>query len=273
MQPVRIACVRYLNTAPLVEGLGKLNGVTLIPSAPADIAAMVRDGRADIGLASVIDAAGGGLTLLPSGMIGCDGATLTVRVYSDVPFDQITTVHADTESHTSVALCSVILSKQFGIRPAVRPFTLDDATEGWPETVLLIGDKAMTTALPEGRYPHQLDLGEAWKKLTGLPFVYAVWMCRPGEETSRPIRTACDVLERQVRRNAMRLPWIVASRAPEHGWDRQRASDYLGKLLRYEIGAPEREAVAAFLAEAARLALIGSPDHHWAEAPAAAGTD
>ena len=43
---------------------------------------------------------------------------------------------------------------------------------------LLIGDKVVTDAPPTDRYPHQMDLGEAWKDLTGLPFVYAMWMCR-----------------------------------------------------------------------------------------------
>jgi chorismate dehydratase len=28
------------------------------------------------------------------------------------------------------------------------------------------------------RYPHQLDLGQGWKELTGLPFVFALWAVR-----------------------------------------------------------------------------------------------
>ena len=43
------------------------------------------------------------------------------------------------------------------------------------QSVLLIGDKVVTDAPPEERYPYQMDLGAAWKELTGLPFVYAVW--------------------------------------------------------------------------------------------------
>src|SRR6476660_1980719 len=98
MGPCRIACVKYLNTVPLIQGLEKMAGVELIPTVPSRIAGMVRDGEADLGLISVVDAArpGSGLVLVPVGMIGCDGPTMTVRVFSSVPFEQVTTVAADT---------------------------------------------------------------------------------------------------------------------------------------------------------------------------------
>ena len=31
---------------------------------------------------------------------------------------------------------------------------------------------------PQSRYPVRVDLGEAWKEWTGLPFVFAVWAAR-----------------------------------------------------------------------------------------------
>jgi hypothetical protein len=55
-----------------------------------------------------------GLVMLPVGMIGCDGATLTVRVFSRVPMEKVREVHADTDSHTSVVLCRVVLEKLLG---------------------------------------------------------------------------------------------------------------------------------------------------------------
>src|SRR5689334_13105144 len=55
------------------------------------------------------------LALLAVGMIGCDGPTLTVRVFSAVPFERVSTVHADTDSHTSVRLCGVVLETLYGV--------------------------------------------------------------------------------------------------------------------------------------------------------------
>ncbi|MBZ0171290.1 MAG: hypothetical protein K8E66_02825, partial [Phycisphaerales bacterium] len=79
MEHARIAFVRYLNTRPLVEGLGSIRGVELVAAAPSHIAGMVRSGDVDVGLASIVDAVGAGepLAVLPVGVIGCDGPTMT----------------------------------------------------------------------------------------------------------------------------------------------------------------------------------------------------
>ncbi|MBL8765008.1 MAG: menaquinone biosynthesis protein [Phycisphaerae bacterium] len=275
MHTPRIGFVRYLNTVPLVEGLEAWSGVGLLPGAPAELADMLREGRADVALVSLVDALGprGSLTLLPEGMIGCDGPTLTVRVFSRSPLDRVSQLAVDRESHTSVALARLVLEYRHGTRPEIGVFTAPDAGawEGAPESVLLIGDKVVNAAPPERLYPHQLDLGAAWHELTGLPFVYAVWMCRAGEESSATVRTAREVLERQRRRNRMRLDWLIAKHAPGHGWPVELASRYVKEYLRYEVGPREREAVGRFAVLARELGVLppGEPPR-WADAGAAA---
>ena len=71
MQKTRITAVRYLNTRPLIEGLDRNDAIDLTAAAPSHIAEMVRNGDADIGLASIVDAVSGGvpLAVLPVGMI------------------------------------------------------------------------------------------------------------------------------------------------------------------------------------------------------------
>jgi len=292
MHPVRIACVRYLNTAPLIEGLDKLAGVTLVPAVPSHIAALVASGDADLGLVSIVDAVGlpgstdPGLCLVPAGMIGCDGPTLTVRLFSAVPLNQITHLHADTDSHTSIILAQVLLARLFNIKPQVVGFDAReriavpleqgstpppqpnqatvDLAQSWPTSVLLIGDKVVTDRPPEARYPYQLDLGEAWKGLTGLPFVYAVWMCRAAAADSQTTRTAAAILDRQRRHNTTRLDWLIATRAQQARWPLDQARKYVGQLLRYQVGPREREAAARFLSEAADLNLVARRELRWA---------
>lgn len=194
MGPIRIGCVSYLNTVPLIEGLDRVEGLELVRAAPAMLAGMLERGEVDIALASLVDAARSrvGLSLLPAGMIGCDGPTFTVRLFSRVPFERVTRVHADTESHTSVVLCRVVLKKKFGVEASVVDFNAREGVEvgagaparggqaprarsdepragaGAPETLLLIGDKVVTCAPEHALYPHELDLGGAWKELTVL---------------------------------------------------------------------------------------------------------
>lgn len=261
----RIACVRYLNTAPLVDGLELLSSLELLPKVPAEIAPSVLDHQADLGLASVVDAALPGLTILPVGMIGCDGPTLTVRVFSAVPPERITRLHADTESHTSVILARLLLAKRFGASVTIVPHLAgaDDA----PEALLLIGDKVVTNPPSKQRYPHEIDLGEAWKQWTGLPFVYAAWMCRDGEESAPRVQLGAALLDRQRRHNATRLEWIVQKRAPSAHWPVDLARTYLTALLRYDFDGRARAGLERFAAEGAELGMLPSPTLRFAPTP------
>jgi chorismate dehydratase len=285
MPTTRIGCVQYLNTLPLIEGLRSWRDASITTAVPSKLIGMLLEKQVDVALCSAIDAARNAqaVTLLPVGMIGCDGPTLTVRVYSKRPLAELDRVCADTDSHTSVALLQVIAWKKHGKRLKVVDF---DARErmiiqpsptqaapagdaaldhsGWPEAVLLIGDKVMTDAPPRGLYAHELDLGQAWKNLTGLPFVYALWMCRAGEESLAEIRAAAAMLDRARRHNQTRLASVVASAAPSKGWPVDAATTYLGEYLRYEVGEPEREGLEKFLRFAGELGLTPSASLTWA---------
>lgn len=284
MESVRIAYVRYLNTLPLVEGLGKAVGIEMIPAAPAQIAGLVASGAVDVGLASVIDAAASDipLTLLPVGMIGCEGPTLTVGLFSPVPPQRIEIVFADTESHTSVALCRVLLHRRYGISPEFVAYhasepgrstphtSANHATDGHNVALLLIGDKVVTQAPDPTRFPHRFDLGACWRDMTDLPFVYAVWMCRSAEVNSHRVTLAADILDRQRRRNAMRHDWIIDARAASHGWPTDLARTYLTDLIRHDIDDRARLAVHEFLSQCEQRGLVSSRDVSWADEHAAA---
>ncbi|MEO0511541.1 MAG: menaquinone biosynthesis protein [Planctomycetota bacterium] len=256
-EQTRLGCVSYLNTEPLVEGVDVLEGVELVRVVPSKLIGTLEAGQVDVALVSVIDAAraSAAVTLLRCGMIGCDGPTLTVRLFSAVPPERITRVHADTDSHTSVELCRLLLRERYGVEAELVDYDArermavarraDEAdgsggdarpAEGeWPEAMLLIGDKVVTDSPPAVRYPHQLDLGEAWRELTGEPFVYAVWACLSERAGEAVVRRARDLLDRQRRHNRTRLDWIATNRAVEHRWPADLARKYLGEHLRYEL--------------------------------------
>jgi len=113
------------------------------------------------------------------------------------------------------------------------------------------------------RYPYQVDLGAAWKMLTGLPFVYAAWMCRrDGAHDPRILDTA-RVLERVRLRNRERLDWIVTTRARGSGWPGDLAREYIGELLRFHADDRAREGLDAFLSRAARHGLVDRDSLEW----------
>src|SRR5690606_9477044 len=159
MDRVRIGCVSYLNTVPMIEGLELLPEADLVKAVPAKLVSMLERDEVDVAIVSLIDAARASspMGILPVGMIGSDGPTLTVRLFSQAPPEHITRVHADTDSHTSVAVCRLLPAEQFGIDAKIvdydareqMPTSPDEPIDAetanpWPEAMLLIGDKVVT---------------------------------------------------------------------------------------------------------------------------------
>lgn len=277
--PIRLGAVSFLNTLPLIEGLGKCRDAAVTLTAPARLIDLLLGDEIDIGLVSLIDAQRSPepLVLLPVGMIGCDGPTMTVRLFSREPLERVRTVHADADSHTSVALLRVLMGERHGIAPSIVEFDVEahhaahagdaDRPGAWPEAMLVIGDKVVKDSPPAIHYPHQVDLGEAWRDLTGLPFVYAVWMIRESRLDWDRLPAALALLDRTRRHNATRLDWIADARAPLRAWPAETARRYLGELLRYEVSPAHRESVDRFFDLCARHAVIPTRrPTRWADA-------
>jgi chorismate dehydratase len=274
----RIAAVQYLNTVTLIEGLETWDGCELVKAVPSKIAPMLTQGDADVGLASIVDAldTANDLAMIPSGMIGCDGPTLTVRLFSSIPIERITRVHADTDSHTSIMLADLLLRELHGIsadfvefdareRMSIAQDRSIDPDEAWPETLLIIGDKVVVDSPPAIRYPHQIDLGEAWHALTSLPFVYACWMCRASDIGTTMIDEAGAMLERVRLRNDQRLDWLVTREAKAHGWPGDLARTYIGQLLSFGVDKRARQAVELFSSKLRSHGILDAQPPRWAD--------
>jgi chorismate dehydratase len=269
---VRLGCVSFLNARPLIEGMDGPRAdrhtpdVSVRYDVPSRLLADLEQGEVDLALCPVIDYQRSTvpLALVPAGGIGCEGPTLTVRLYSRVPFDRIHTVHVDTDSHTSVCLLRILLDRLYGCRPGFIDYDAGRAPgpdqAASPPALLLIGDKVVHAAPPVKLYPHQLDLGQAWHELTGGPFVFAVWMVRQqtlqSPNAAARIATVASRLAATRVHNARRIDAIVAQHAADAGWPADLAADYLGRMLRYEIGPRQMRAIEQFHAMAYDLELI-----------------
>ncbi|MGC4104634.1 menaquinone biosynthetic enzyme MqnA/MqnD family protein [Ferruginibacter sp.] len=177
-QKIKVGAVSYLNTRPLIYGFEKgmmQEEMELQFDFPANIAQKLLKNEIDIGLVPV--------AVLPLMKeyhivsdygIGCVGPVASVCLFSDVPIDKIERVLLDYQSRTSVALLKILLKEYWKITPELVP-----ATAGFEQTIggttagLVIGDRAFRQ-LPVSQY--HFDLGEAWQKFTGLPFVFAAWV-------------------------------------------------------------------------------------------------
>jgi chorismate dehydratase len=250
---LRVGSVSFLNAKPLIYGLEEADGLDLQLDVPSRLLNGLIEDRFDVALLPVIDYQRmAGLRLIPSGGIGCDGPTLTVRIFSPAPVERITTLACDTDSHTSVALARVLLGEHFGIRPEFIPLDHPGVT---PQTArLLIGDKVVCEQ-PIG-LPHQVDLGEVWKEHTGLPFVFAAWMARPGID----LGSLPQQLETAKRAGLAHIDQIISRFAVPRGWPPSDARRYLTQYLQFNIGPRHLEAIRRFHQLAARYGFIpGEP--------------
>jgi chorismate dehydratase len=254
MSRPRVASVSYLNAKPLIEGLE--GDVELFLDVPSRLISGLNSGDFDVALLPVADVPGvvtaGGNALPEGGGIACDGPTLTVRLFSDCPLESTRRLWCDTDSHTSVRLARVILRQRYGVVPELLPLPRGQ----WPtatllphDAILLIGDKVITSPPPASLLPRQADLGEEWKRLTGLPFVFAVWTARPGFDASLVARQLAGARDRGL----SRVDDIVRRYAPLHGWPHDIARQYLTGLLQYRLSPRHLEAMQRFHAECAAI--------------------
>ncbi len=252
-RPLRLGSVSFLNARPLIYGLESAKGIELSLDVPSRLLDGLLQERFDVALLPVIDYQRmPGLRLLAAGGIGCDGPTLTVRIFSPVPVERIETLACDADSHTSVALARIILAERFAVRPEFIELNRSrfDSKGGGTTAVLLIGDKVVCEE-PRGLH-YQIDLGEAWKQLTGLPFVFAAWMARAGIELSG----LNEQLANAKRAGLEHVDQIIRQFAQPRGWPAETARKYLTQNLQYDIGPRQLEAIRLFHDLAHRHAII-----------------
>ena len=257
-RPIRIGAVSFINTLPLIDGLENLADVEIRYAVPSRLLDTLLDDEVDVALCSSIDYQRSEipLVIVPCGLLGCDGPTQTVRLYSAGPLDRIAEVHCDTDSHTSVALLQILLREMHGCTPRLVDFDARGHASGdWPPALLLIGDKVVIDAPPDARYPQQLDLGAAWVDLTGLPFVFALWLARRDAEAC-VIDAAASILDRQRRYNTERLDLIIERKARPRGWPADMAASYLKGKLAFELTDQRRRGLELFYLKACEHGLI-----------------
>lgn len=244
--PVKIAAVSYANTWPFIYGLGKSgfaknNGVEVLLRPPAECLRLLREGEVQAGLVPVA-----GIPQVPDGQlitdfcIGANGPVRTVVLLSHTPLADITTIHLDGHSRTSVALLQLLAKefwrKDFYWLPAAEGFEALSYPPG--EAILAIGDKVFAC---EANYTYRYDLAAEWKNFTGRPFVFAAWVARPS--LPDPIASALnDALQSGV----ADINGVVA-----HYGNLNLSADalrqYLTLHIQYQLDEAKQQALALFL--------------------------
>lgn len=176
---IKIACVNYLNSFPLIAGLenSHLDAVQLQLMKPKDCYYAFQNGSVDISLVPTGALQGlDSYQIFGSTCIGSLRDVYSVAVFSDCQLQNIETIYIDDHSTTSVDLLRILLSEYLCIHVNEIITDVADIKLSDNEAVLMIGDKAFAGYK---RYKYAFDLGRLWNVHTGLPFVYACWVAQP----------------------------------------------------------------------------------------------
>jgi len=160
---------------------------------PAGCADAVRQRKADVGIVPSIEYQRmERMEILAGISIASKIQVKSVLLLSKVPIDKVQHVAVDNSSRTSAALLRILMRKFYSRWINILPSAPNPAEMlKRAEAALVIGDTALTY---DGEVPEVYDLAAEWKRFTGLPFVFALWVghqdaklgkCRKDFEDSR----------------------------------------------------------------------------------------
>lgn len=246
---LRIGSVPYLVGRPLDSGLELEPGLEYRRAVPAELVRLLRAGELDVALVSSIELfRRPGYRYLDGLAVGGRGAVGSVQVFLKRQLEQLHSFALDPASRTSAVLARIELGARLGraVR-AVEVLPGADPALAEADAWLRIGDAALRDFLA-ARAP-VFNPSEAWCRRTGLPFVFAAWVFRPGVEVER----WTGVFERARARGRERVAELATEAA--HAWQLPVADcrRYLEHECSYELGPQMGAALARFREEAARI--------------------
>ncbi len=129
---------------------------------------------------------------------------------SKMPISDIRRIALDTSSLSGASMLKIILQELYNLSPEfvrIPPHPVSGMLEA--------ADAAMVIGNPAMQYPkdglYVLDLADDWRKLTGLPAVFAVWA---GKGITPEL---VEVLQDAKRQGVARLPEIAREESERLG--------------------------------------------------------
>lgn len=240
---LRLGDVPYLNTKPLTLALEGREGVELHVQPPSRLSEMLREGSLDGALVSSFALFHlPGSRYVPGVGIASRGPVESIRLYCRKPADSLARVGLDAWSLAASNMARVLLKRRWGAEPEfvpidpLRPPREDPSIDAF----LLVGDNALRE--PPGEF-YVLDLGEEWTDFTGKPFVYALWVFRPGSGGPE----AAKLLQDAKAQGLARLDEIIARAGKTHPFlPPGLARRYLTECIRYDVGPGEEEGLRLY---------------------------
>ena len=242
MKSVRVGCVKYLNARPLIRGWpGNVEF-----DHPSALCHRLAKGELDVALVSSFEFLRNPIyRIVDEVSISSNGPVYSVVVAYRGEFSGIEEIELDPASETAVNLLRCLLA-ELGLTPRLTGGTPENTR--FPRARLIIGDQAIMFRQEQARAFQFWDLGEQWKKLTELPFVYALWLIRPEVPDAKSIAERLRGLRDE---NLTDIPAIVSDALADVADNRQEITPefldrYYNEHLRFGFGSREKQGLRSF---------------------------
>jgi cyclic dehypoxanthinyl futalosine synthase len=191
------------------------------------------------------------LRAVPGIAVAGYGPVRTVLLIGDVPWNDMTEIALDGASRSSAMLLR-LLCRDRGVTPRFREVPHDEilAAAAGTTGALVIGDAGFEAATAR---KHMVDLGEEWRRVTGLPFVYALWAGREDALEDGDVA----LLQRSLTDGLAHRREIASAWAEAHGGPPSLYERYLTDNIRYRLGAEELSGLAAFFDRMRKAGAVG----------------
>ncbi|MBI5343689.1 MAG: menaquinone biosynthesis protein [Deltaproteobacteria bacterium] len=180
---LRVGRIPYANLLPIFHALTthfSLENVRFVQGTPSELNRKLRAGRLDISPCSSIEYGKhpDRYLLCPGISVSSRAKVMSILLLSNGPLKRLPDdpIAVSGASDTSVALLDILLRESLGKRNRlVRTHASPKEALRRHPAYLAIGDEAIRASL-DGTAKHMTDLGEWWRRETGLPFVFALWI-------------------------------------------------------------------------------------------------
>jgi chorismate dehydratase len=276
---LRIGRISYLNLYPIFHSLERAgNGHEFVEGYPSMLNAMLRKGEIDVSPSSSIEylRSPDRYELIDGHSISSDGEIRSILLISrcrieDLDGKRIASTH---QSGTSKVLLEIVIRKFYGLeakieetrlplREAVAPAAKFDAFMAIGDEALLAGGAGKSDnkegcrirAIGE-RDCHVYDLGLIWKKNTGLPFVFALWIANRKAISNKREAFALFVKNLdEAKEYAAGHFEKIARECPFRGLGSDEIADYW-EIITYGFGNEEKKGLELFGHYAREMGLI-----------------
>ncbi len=232
---LQLGATPSLRTQPILNKIETLfDEIDFHPLDPKEIVNKMRSKELDIALLPSSELfMRPNYSIIPEISISCEGDHSGCVLYSKVLPDQINKIYIDKGAYVEYHLAQLIVPRLLMVRPSYHEseeyFSPDyDYARSPYDAFLIYGEDAYKI---KHNFALSWDLGAAWVKMKGMPFVMYVWAVRWGVEIGNLENKLITLKENGMRE----IESIAVREAKIRGVDIELSKTYLNKSLRFGL--------------------------------------